>query len=221
VNFANAFTFWTMKTRAGVVGSRGVFDLVKAIRAQGGSALRIHLIGHSFGGRLLSAAIAGRPGEPLNPVDSLIMLQGAFSHFAFSTKDQIAGLGFAGDSGGIFEPAVASFATPTPAIRGRLVATFSTQDLPNQALYPLATRLHGGDREANQILRYGSIGADGVQGPAAVAVRLETVGDKLQSTLNGGGKIFNVDASNLIRGHSDLVHPQVFDLIWTAITRPQ
>jgi hypothetical protein len=217
VNFANAFTFWTMKTRAGVVGSRGVYDLVQAIRAQGGPKIRIHLIGHSFGGRVLSAAIAGRAGAPLNQVDSLIILEGAFSHFAFSTKEQIAGFGFSGDGGGVFERVVTSFSTASPAIRGRLVATFSSQDQPNQVLYPAATKLRGSDREANRLLRYGSIGADGVQGPQAAAVRLDTIGSALQTALSGPGRIYNVDASNVIRGHSDLIHDQVFDLIWTAV----
>src|SRR5262249_39276633 len=153
VNFANALTFWTMKARAGVVGSRGVYDLVNAVRAQGGPALRIHLIGHSFGGRLLSAAVAGRVGAPLNEVDSLIILEGAFCHFAFGRRAQIAGLGFRGDQDGIFERAIASLSTRSPAVRGRMVATFSAQDTPNQVLYPLATKLKGTDREASRLLR--------------------------------------------------------------------
>ncbi len=219
LDFANAFTFWTMKARAGVVGSRGVFDLVHAVRERGGTAIRIHLIGHSFGARLLSAAVAGRSDQAPNQVDSLILLEGAFSHFAFATKDQIAGFGFAGDKGGIFQSAVASMATASPAVRGRLVAVFSRQDTPNQVLYPAAAKLKGSDREASRILRYGSIGADGFQGPAVTAVKLEAAtSDQLIAALGSGTtRLYNVDATNVVRGHSDLVHDQVFDLIWSAV----
>jgi hypothetical protein len=219
LDFANAFTFWTMKERAGLVGSRGVFDLVHALRERGGSAIRIHLIGHSFGGRVVAAAVAGRANEAPNQVDSLIILEGAFSHFAFSSKDQIAAFGFAGNRSGLFERAVSSLTTAAPAIRGRLVAVFSDQDLPNRLLYPQATRLKGDDREANRVAQYGSIGADGIKGPAAGSLSLERASaDMLVAALQSGGRqLFNVDATNVIRGHSDLMHDQVFDLIWAAI----
>src|SRR5918993_1317110 len=46
--------------------------------------LRIHLIGHSFGARLVSFALAGLPDPADSPVKSLYLLQGAFSHFAFA-----------------------------------------------------------------------------------------------------------------------------------------
>jgi hypothetical protein len=218
LDFGNAFTFWTMKERAGVVGSRGVFDLVRAIRERGGSNLRIHLVGHSFGGRLLSASVAGMRAPTLNEVDSLILLEGAFSHFAFSTKDQIAAFGFTGDTGGLFQAAVAPGAAK-PAVRGRLVAVFSKQDTPNQSLYPVASRLKGSDREASRVLRYGSIGADGFQGLAARPIRLQSVTrDQLMTELrDGSAKLFNVDGSDLVLGHSDLIHDAVFDLIWGAV----
>lgn len=49
---ANFATYYQMKSRAGTVGSKGVADLLKRVR-QTKSDIRIHLVGHSFGGRLV------------------------------------------------------------------------------------------------------------------------------------------------------------------------
>jgi len=83
---ARALTYWTMKERAGVVGQRGLGPLIAALH-NADKALKIHLLGHSFGARLVSFALAGLPASatgPNSPVKSLVLLQGAFSHFAFA-----------------------------------------------------------------------------------------------------------------------------------------
>lgn len=218
LNLTNVFTFWTMKERAGVVGSSGVYELVRDLRSRGGAGLRIHLIGHSFGGRLVSAAVAGPSGSVPNQVDSLIVLEGAFSHFAFSSRDQIAALGFRGDKGGLFEPVVKSLDSSRPAVRGRLVAVFSKQDQPNQVLYPLASRIKGSDREAARPIRFGSIGADGFQGPQVRSLRLSglTFAQLDAALRDPSARLINVDASDVVLGHSDLIHDAVFDLIWAS-----
>src|ERR687898_1092227 len=74
-------TYFEMKKRAGVVGKDGLGPLLGRIH-QAAPRLRIHLIGHSFGARLVSFALAGLPEGPGgSPVRSLYLLQGAFSHF--------------------------------------------------------------------------------------------------------------------------------------------
>ena len=45
-----------MKDRAGVVGKHGLNPLLRGICAPLARTLRIHLVGHSFGGRLVTAA---------------------------------------------------------------------------------------------------------------------------------------------------------------------
>lgn len=219
LNFGNAFTFWTMKARAGVVGSRGVHDLVKAIRARAGNNIRIHLIGHSFGGRLLSAAVVGPTGATQNEVDSLILLEGAFSHFAFSTREQIGGFGFPGSRGGVFEGVAKSSSTPSPAVRGWMVAMFSNGDLANRVLYPMASKIQGSDREAAMVVRWGSIGADGFKGPATTSLRLRGADPAEWAAAFGNTAIrmVNVDASGVVKDHSDLIHDEVFDVIWRAV----
>ena len=81
-------TYYQMKNRAGDIGLGGAHDALQRIRGQrpadGPLALRIHLAGHSFGCRLVTAAAAGAPGSAPLPVNSLTLLQAAFSHYAFA-----------------------------------------------------------------------------------------------------------------------------------------
>lgn len=51
----NYATYYLMKERAGVVGRDGVCKVVSKIVATS-PKLRVHLIGHSFGGRVVAAA---------------------------------------------------------------------------------------------------------------------------------------------------------------------
>ena len=59
LNFA---TYYQMKERAGTVGAGGLNPLLRELRAAAPD-LRIHLVGHSFGGRLVTAAALGRAGS--------------------------------------------------------------------------------------------------------------------------------------------------------------
>jgi hypothetical protein len=72
-----------MKTRAGDIGRSGLGPLLADLHLQS-PGLRVHLIGHSFGARLVSFALSG-VGEPADsPIASLLLLQGAFSHWSFA-----------------------------------------------------------------------------------------------------------------------------------------
>lgn len=74
----NQFAYFELKKRAGIVGQ----SLAKLLDgAPGLDAVRIHLVGHSFGARLVtSAAAAMTVRKPY----SLTLLQAAFSHNAFA-----------------------------------------------------------------------------------------------------------------------------------------
>ena len=64
-NVLRTATYWEMKNRAGVVGCRGLGPLIGQIDAAA-PALRIHLLGHSFGARLVSDSLSAvcRTGCP-------------------------------------------------------------------------------------------------------------------------------------------------------------
>ncbi|MBI3105315.1 MAG: hypothetical protein HYY95_07050, partial [Candidatus Rokubacteria bacterium] len=59
----HALSFWLMKRRAGQVGERLGRELVAPLfAALGDKAPRLHLIGHSFGAKLLASAVMGGLG---------------------------------------------------------------------------------------------------------------------------------------------------------------
>jgi hypothetical protein len=77
-------TYYAMKRRAGTVGERGLGRVVGQLAAAA-PGVRVHLVGHSFGARLVSFALRGLP-EGVRTVKSVTLLQGAFSHYAFAAR---------------------------------------------------------------------------------------------------------------------------------------
>ena len=72
-----------MKARAGDIGRGGLGPLLVELHRRS-PAVRVHLIGHSFGARLVSFALGGIGSPAESPVASLLLVQGAFSHWSFA-----------------------------------------------------------------------------------------------------------------------------------------
>jgi hypothetical protein len=212
LNFGNAFTFWTMKERAGTVGSKGVYEVVKALqslRTRAVNPVRIHLIGHSFGAKVVTASLTGSGGAA-NRADSLILLQGAFSQFAFATRDEIRAAGVTVDQGGLYRDVLAA-----RLVAGPIVVTRSSADAPNRFLYPAGVALVNDVTEAARAPRFGSLGANGILASPSSPLNLA-----LQTIANLEAqrpRAISVDASSVILGHSDLIKAQVFKLIWDTV----
>ena len=155
-----------MKERAGVVGARGLNPLLRELRADRPDT-RIHLIGHSFGGRLVTAATVGSPGDQPVALDTVSLLQAAFSHFGFANH-------YEGDKDGFFRRMVTD-----DMVRGPVLITHSVHDTAVGYAYPLASRLAGqnaaGLGDAGD--RFGGIGRNGAQKtPEAIACQLQEAG---------------------------------------------
>jgi hypothetical protein len=203
-------TYFEMKKRAGVVGQSGLGPLVGRL-AGAAPGLRVHLIGHSFGARLVSFTLAGLPdpGAGPSPVKSLLLIQGAFSHFAFADAlpdDRRRGGALKG---------MAS------RVDGPLATTFSVHDLAVGKLYPLAALGSHDDSAAvsDALFRWGGMGHDGAQAVAATVLPLGPVGQPYQLQ---SGRFTNLDGDAVIAGggppagaHSDIFHPEV---VWAAIS---
>ena len=93
----NYATYYQMKERAGIVGS-GLNKTLGRLRQMSPRLGRLHFVGHSFGARVVTAAIDGN--VPLLP-SSLTLLQGAFSHNGFASR-------FDGANDGFFRKVVSS-----------------------------------------------------------------------------------------------------------------
>jgi hypothetical protein len=77
-------SFWTMKARACKFGESGDHTLLKQMQAVR-SEVRFHLMGHSLGCIVASAAVAGPMGGSglERPVNSVALVQGALSLWSY------------------------------------------------------------------------------------------------------------------------------------------
>lgn len=192
--FLNMTTYYRMKERAGVVGAKGVAGAIAKLRRKHPD-LRVHLVGHSFGGRVVTAAADAVGRE--HRIDSLMLLQAAFSHNGFAVK-------FDGKNDGFFRKVVGG-----KKVRGPILVTFTKNDKAVGIAYPLASRLGGQNAAAlgdeNDV--YGGIGRNGaVKTPEAMKGALLAVGAPYAFL---PGVIHNLNADAFIRDHSDVCGLQI------------
>jgi predicted alpha/beta hydrolase family esterase len=143
IRFLNYLAYYEMKKRAGTVGQNGVAPMLGRLAD---NAQRLHLVGHSFGCRVVTAAAASSTTDKLQ---SMSLLQGAFSHNGFSKS-----------MNGFFRSVV-----DNQRIKGPIVITYTPNDRAVGIAYPVASRLAGtvasafGD--AND--KFGGLGRNGAQ----------------------------------------------------------
>jgi hypothetical protein len=198
-------TYWNMKERAGIIGVRALGPLVGRLN-QAAPELRVHLLGHSFGARVVSFALKGLPAgldKARSPVKSLFLLQGAFSHFAFADAlphdPQRSG-------------ALKGMAS---RVDGPIVVTCSEHDLAVCKRYPQASFISREDAADfnDAASRWGAMGSRGAQAVGATVLPFGPEGQNYQFTK---GRFFTLDGNHLItRGgppsgaHSDIVYPEI------------
>lgn len=143
INLLNLSTYFEMKQRAGTVGKNGVAPLIDELAAK---VNRIHLVGHSFGGRAVTAAAANSTTTKLY---SMALLQAAFSHNGFSEK-----------RGGFFREVVTK-----KRVSGPILITHTKNDMAVGLAYPAASRLSGDAAKAfgGPDDKFGGIGSNGAQ----------------------------------------------------------
>jgi hypothetical protein len=145
----NQLTYYEMKARAGVVGAALGGQVLPGLNVS--SRKRLHLIGHSFGARLATAAANVLPPKLPFEFFSLTLLQGAFSHNGLSSV-----------ASGVFSNVIGS---PT----GPIAITHTHNDRACTFWYALASRLSNdttkGFGDADDV--FGAMGANGAQKLAA------------------------------------------------------
>lgn len=198
-NLVNVATYYTMKERAGVVGGKGLADLLERLHADAPDA-RLHLVGHSFGGRAVTAAAVATSA----PVSSMSLLQAAYSHFGMA-KDW-DGTGASG-----------LFAKAPRKVSGPIVITHTRNDKAVGMAYPIASRLAKqigvglGDADDP----YGGIGRNGaLKTPGSARATLLDVGGRYDF---GGHDVWSLNADSFVAGHSDVTGRQVAYAILSAV----
>ena len=214
MHYLNYVTYYIMKARAGDVGVKGVEPLMEKVRAARPD-IRIHLIGHSFGCRVVASALNALPaGDAVRP-NTVTLLQGAFSHNGFASK-------FDGSTDGGFRQVLVQ-----KKVRGPILITHTHNDTAVGVAYPIASRLAGHVASAlgdeNDI--YGGLGSNGAQNadttPERVTGTLLDVGGSYPFAAGStSSKPYNLLADRFIHEHSDIVHPEIAYAQATAMASP-
>lgn len=187
----NIGTYYEMKKRAGTVGTLGVAPLIDQLGGQD-NIRAIHLVGHSFGARLVTAAAMQATTPKLF---SLSLLQGAFSHNGLAPQ-------------GFFRQVIAA-----KRVAGPIVITHTHNDKAVGKAYAIASRIARDSTEgvgdADDI--YGGMGSNG-----AVRMQHGEVAQGVTTLLPAqgpyqlaNGLVHNLESSAFISGHSDVAGPQV------------
>lgn len=201
----NLTTWYTMKNRAGTVGANGVATTVRALKARH-PALRVHLVGHSLGGRCMAACAKALCADPAVQPDSLSLLEAAFSHYGLSRDNGHGDRGFFRD---VLEHHI---------VKGPFISTFSYQDTVVGKAYAISSRLASDNVKAvgDKDDQYGGIGRNGTQRTdesttqalGAVGTRY-TYAPRVVNNLDGSG--------GRIKDHSDVTNPEVTYAVACAV----
>ncbi len=204
-------SYTVMKARAGDIGRTGLGPLLTALHVRR-PAVRVHLIGHSFGARLVSFALAGVGSPGASPIASLLLIQAAFSHWSFSQAQD--------------NPFAAKGALHDVAdcVHGSLVATYSEHDWAVRFWYPKASLLAQQNTSNVSASQWGALGADGFQAVTPVADRTALTTDGASYGFTPA-TFYRVDATDVINNvggqpfagaHSDIRKPAVARLAIAA-----
>jgi pimeloyl-ACP methyl ester carboxylesterase len=115
-------SLYLMKDRAGTVGENGAAALLRGLLQK--SQAPLHVIGHSFGCKVVMSALAADP-KPGRKVRSVLLLEPAISYLSFA--ETVPGR----DGPGGYRPVLDLVETP-------VFSTYSASDFPLHAIYHLA-----------------------------------------------------------------------------------
>lgn len=213
-------SFWQMKARARSIGESGAAALLRRLQSAAGDRdVRFHLMGHSFGCIVVSAAVNGAAGDaPLpRPVHSLFLAQGALSLWAYCSD-----IPPAPGKRGYFHPLIAK-----GKVAGPIVTTQSVHDTAVRVFYPMGAGVAGQvDFAPGKLPKYGGLGLFGIQGPGIDREDREMLpaekdyGFRAGRVYNLDGKLYINQGSGASGAHSDIAKPAVAHAFWQAIATP-
>lgn len=191
-NAIRSATVLLMKDRAGRVGGAGVRTMLHGILKASPDS-RVHLIGHSYGAKVVLSALAAG-SAPTRPVESVLLLQPATSAKCFADPDGT-------EPAGGYRPALDRCAQP-------IMTTFSRHDAPLTKLFHFAARRASDRREvviAGAPSEFAALGGVGPQDTSSVTVvDARTAPQRYQHTTE---QIIAIRADAVISGHGDVQNP--------------
>ncbi|NEK35620.1 hypothetical protein [Rhizobium leguminosarum] len=197
-NLARLATVLMMKDRAGVVGAAGVADVVRRVLNE--SATRLHLVGHSYGAKVVMTALVR--SLAVRPAHSVLLLQPAISHLAFA-KDA------SGGTPGGFRQALKQVSTP-------IFTTYSPHDFPLTRIFHWAARrrtdlgeIQAAGAPPSKYAALGGYGPSGMVDGEAGERSLPEAGGKYD-TIPTGVELVTLNGAVGITGHGDVTNPYTF-----------
>ena len=207
-NLLKPFTVWHMKDRAGKIGAAGVAPLLHDLLTAGDATMRVHLLGHSYGCKVVMTAASVMP-PTTRMIESALLLQPAISQYAFAET--------------VPERSVpGGFVAARSRVRQPITATFSTHDGPLHDMFHLSVRRSDDVGElqfagTDSPSRFAAMGGYGPQSTTgATIVTIRNAGEAY--TLPSTSQILGVDGSRVIDGHGGILKDDVWYLSWTLAT---
>jgi hypothetical protein len=187
-------TVYQMKDRAGRVGASGVARMIGDLLSQ--TQLPVHLLGHSYGGRVVLSALCGR--QHSRKVRSILLLQPAVNRLCFA-----ANADGNGRPGG--------YRAALDRVERPIFTTFSAMDQPLTKTFQIALRrdrdlgeaVIAGDGEPSRFAALGGFGPGGLSGAELSVMPIQ--GRPAKYSVPAGIKIAALDGSdNRIQSHGDV-----------------
>lgn len=198
-------TVYKMKDRAGKVGARGVGSLLRDLLQT--TDAKLHLIGHSYGGKVMLSATAFGPVS--RKVESMLLLQPAVSHLCFA--DQVPGTNRPGG----YRPVLARVNKP-------IFTTFSAHDFPLTKTFHLALRRKKDLGEAQIAAgeppsRYAALGGFGPRRCGEKLIDILSVNNVYQ--LDPNVAIYGLRGDAAIRSHGDISNEATWWALYSLVSR--
>jgi len=192
-NLVKPFTVWQMKNRAGEVGANGLAPLLEALLARTDASTRIHLLGHSFGCKVVMTG-ACVMAKPARTIESALLLQGAVSQYAFA--DDVPERNVPG-----------GFHKALERVKRPIMATFSRYDDALTNGFHLFVRRHDDLGELQYAAektpsRFGALGGFGPLATKSTSVFIHDPVERYD--LAHAERIIGVNGSSRISGHGDI-----------------
>jgi pimeloyl-ACP methyl ester carboxylesterase len=201
------FTVWQMKDRAGTVGAHGVGGLLRDLLSA--SNAKLHLIGHSYGAKIMLSAVGFGPDLP-RKVESILLLQPAVSHLCFAENVPRS------NKPGGYRPVLERVVQP-------IFSTFSEHDFPLRNTFHLGlrreedlgeARIAAGDEPPS---RYAALGGYGPRGAGEKLI--DILGVTKTYALEAGTKIYGLRGHHAITGHGDISNESIWWALYSQVLK--